>query len=204
MRLFRPPGISRLLYPDALFRIDTGAKDICITFDDGPDPSSTMQILNILSEKDVKAVFFCSGNKAKEHAHIVESLKSQGHSIGNHAFDHPDGWKLSCDDYIKNVYMADAFTSEKLFRPPYGHLTSCQYKALKTKYKIVLWDLMPYDFDQSLTPDECLLILKKYLLPGSIIVLHDTRNSRALFFLMEFIEYAINEGYKFVVPESMY
>lgn len=203
MRLFRPPWISRFLYPDALFRIDSRAKDICITFDDGPDPSSTLQILDVLSEKNVKAVFFCSGMRAVVYPHLVQALISKGHIIGNHGFDHPDGWKVSCDDYIKNVSRADNSTSGMLFRPPYGHMTYCQYKALKSKYKIVLWDLMPYDFDKSLRPDDCLHILKKKLLPGSIIVLHDTMSSHALYFLKDFIDYAINEGYKFVVPESI-
>ena len=73
-----------------------------------------------------------------------------------------------------------------------------QYKKLRKKYRIVLWDLMPYDFDKGFGTARSLLVLKKKIRPGSIIVLHDNPTSCANSILDEFIIYAFDSGYRFL------
>jgi peptidoglycan/xylan/chitin deacetylase (PgdA/CDA1 family) len=197
MRLFRPFFILRLVYPEAIFRVTT-TKELCLTFDDGPHPDSTPHILEILEASNVKAVFFCSGWEAEKYPEIVNLIVSKGHVIGNHGYNHLSGWKTNVSVYIENANKAEEFTSSGLFRPPYGRIRPSQYRELVKKYRIVFWDLMPYDFDEKMDRKRVLNILKKKIRPGSVIVLHDKTSSSCLSFLAEFIKYAENIGYKFV------
>ena len=198
MRLFRPFILSRLLYPLALFRIDTKEKELCLTFDDGPDPESTPRILDILEAHNVKAIFFCLGQKAGQYPHLVRLIISKGHIIGNHGYNHLSGWKTNKVDYIENVIKAAELTSPHLFRPPYGRIRPSQYRELTKRFRIFFWDLMPYDFDEQMGNENALNVLKNKIRPGSVIVLHDKTSSRVLTFLSEFIKYAKSEGYEFV------
>jgi len=197
MRLFRPCFIAGWLYPEALFRVKTTEKLLYLTFDDGPDPVSTRRLIEILGRYEIKAIFFCNGRNAEKHPGLVDLIKSEGHIAGNHGYSHFDGWKTSGRLYEADAGKADSFSSASLFRPPFGHLRLSQYLKLRKRYKIVFWDIMPYDFDSSFGPDNSLRILKNKIRPGSVIVLHDTQNSSACKFLDEFITTAISEGYRF-------
>ncbi len=202
MRFFRPFFPARYLYPEALFRINTDKKQLCLTFDDGPNLSYTIQLLEILDKYNVKAVFFCNGQAAEDNQGIVKNILLRGHLVGNHGYIHADGWKSSQKSYFKNAERAEDYTSDRLFRPPYGHLLPCQYRALKRKYKIVMWDLMSYDYDNSFGIANTLSVLKQMIRPGSVIVMHDKPTSNAIFVLGSFLEYALKEGYRFVLPFS--
>jgi peptidoglycan/xylan/chitin deacetylase (PgdA/CDA1 family) len=197
MRLFRPFFVLRLIYPEAIFRVTT-TKELCLTFDDGPDPDTTPHILEILEGSNVKAVFFCSGKEAEKFPELVNLIVSKGHIIGNHGYNHLSGRKTNVSAYIENAERAEEFTSTGLFRPSYGRIRPAQYHALIKKYRIVFWDLMPYDFDEKMDSERVLNMLKKKIRPGSVIVLHDKTSSSCLSFLAEFIKYAENIGYKFV------
>jgi peptidoglycan/xylan/chitin deacetylase (PgdA/CDA1 family) len=198
MRLFRPLFLIRLLFPEAIFRISATDKELCLTFDDGPDPDTTRQILKILETCNVKAAFFCSGREAEKYPELVNLIISKGHIIGNHGYTHLSGWKTNLSNYIQNASLADLVTSSVLFRPPFGRIRQEQYRALVKKYRIVFWDIMPYDFDEKAESKKVLNILKKKTRPGSVIVLHDKASSSCLSFLEEYIKYAENEGYRFV------
>lgn len=198
MRLFRPFPLLRLVYPEAVFRITTTAKELCLTFDDGPHPETTPEILDILESYILKAAFFCNGREAEKYPGLVDLIVSKGHVIGNHGYDHLSGWKTNVRDYIENARRAEKFTSSTLFRPPYGRIRQSQYRELKKKYRIVFWDLMPYDFDEKIGGKRAFYILKEKIRPGSIIVLHDKATSSCFSFLADFIKYAEKNGYKFV------
>jgi peptidoglycan/xylan/chitin deacetylase (PgdA/CDA1 family) len=200
MRLFRPFFLLKLVYPEAIFRISAAYKELCLTFDDCPNPDNTPHILEILEANDVKAVFFCSGCEAEKYPALVRLIISKGHIVGNHGYNHLSGWKTKVSEYIENAARADEFTSPVLFRPPYGRIRPAQYRVLIKKYRIVFWDLMPYDFDKKMASNRALNILKKKIRPGSVIVLHDKTSSSCLSFLEEFIKYAEDDGYKFVTP----
>ena len=199
MRLFRPFYLSGWIYPGVVYRIKTTEKLLCLTFDDGPDPGSTPYLLEVLEIYGVKAIFFCNGRSSERYPDLIEKIISSGHIVGNHGYDHPDGWKTSLKKYIADIENSATFTSANLFRPPYGRLSPFQYLKLKKTYSIFLWDVMPYDFDTSFGADNCLRVLKKKIRPGSIIVLHDHANSMAKSVIKDFIEFAIHGGYRFTI-----
>jgi peptidoglycan-N-acetylglucosamine deacetylase len=200
MRLFRPGFLAVRIFREALFREKTGEKVLYLTFDDGPDIKSTIPLLNILANQNVRAVFFCSGKAASENPEIIKKIKSEGHLIGNHGYDHLDGICTSKHRYLSDISRAAGFTSDNLFRPPYGRLRTNQYRELKKSYRIVFWDLMAYDFDSKFGGEKSLSILKKMVRPGSVIALHDTQSSTVLEFLENFILFAAAEGYCFRLP----
>lgn len=191
------------LYPDAIFRIKTTEKLLCLTFDDGPDQKSTPQIVDILDKYNIKAVFFCNGRSAEKYPYLIQQLISHGHVIGNHGFSHLNGWKTSRRKYIADITNAAESTSSVLFRPPFGRLGLIQYLNLRRKYKIVLWDVMPYDFDMSFGYKNTLSVLMKKIRPGSIVVLHDQPSSSALIILDQFIDQSLQSGFKFIIPEEL-
>ena len=200
MRFFRPCFIAGWLYRDAIFRIRTTEKLLYLTFDDGPYPDSTPQLLEILDKYSIKALFFCDGKAAEKYPDLITLIISKGHVIGNHGYNHYNGWITSFNKYIGDVNDAATFTSSVLFRPPYGYMRRNQYRKLNEAYKIVIWDLMPYDFDTSFGSFNSLRILKNKIRSGSIIVLHDTAGSSASKILDEFIIFSANKGYRFDIP----
>ena len=146
MRLFRPGFLAACLYTDALLRIKTAEKVLYLTFDDGPDPLSTPQLLSILKQNDVSALFFCTGIAAEKYPELINKIRQEGHMTGNHGYSHYNGWKTNSRKYVNDVIRASGLTSDKLFRPPFGRLTLRQKRLLKS-FKIVFWDIMAYDFD---------------------------------------------------------
>jgi peptidoglycan/xylan/chitin deacetylase (PgdA/CDA1 family) len=203
MRFFRPCFTGGWLYPGAIFRMKTEEKLLCLTFDDGPDTASTPQLLDILGKRSIKGIFFCNGRAAEKYPELMNQIIASGHLIGNHGYAHPDGWRTASEKYVADVSKASPMTSATLFRPPYGRLGLKQYRIIKQNYKIVFWDIMPYDFDWNFSSEKSFSILKKLIRPGSIIALHDKPASSALKFLPAFIEFAVENGYRFVLPEAV-
>jgi len=201
MRHFRLPFITGWLYPDALFRLKTDEKILCLTFDDGPDPESTPKLLEILKRYNTRALFFCDGKAAEMYPYLVEKIVAEGHLVGNHGYNHLNGWITSTREYHDDVVHASQFTSGKIFRPPYGLLRPGQYQKLRKSYRIIFWDIMPYDFDKNLDTGRSLEILNRSIRPGSIIVLHDRQDSTAPAFLDEFLDKSLKDGYAFICPE---
>jgi len=197
MRLYRPFIIARYLYPEAIFRMESTEKVLWLTFDDGPDPYSTLPLLDLLDSCSVKAIFFCSGKAAEMYPDLVKEIRVRGHLVGNHGYSHPDGWTCKASEYSTDIARAAELTSDSVFRPPFGRLRIGQYRQLKNKYRIVFWDLMPYDFDRSFGAEKVLRVLKKKTRPGSVIVLHDNDKSLALEILGDFIRFAEDSGYVF-------
>ena len=199
MRLFRPCFLAVRLFPEALFREKTGEKVLYLTFDDGPDVVTTVPLLNILAKHRIRAVFFCSGKAASENPDLVNKIKLGGHLIGNHGYNHRDGLFTSKHKYLNDIKLAAGSTSDGIFRPPYGRLRINQYREIKKSYRIIMWDIMPYDFDRKFGGERSLSALKKMVRPGSVIVLHNTLQSSVLDFLEAFIVFAKNKGYRFDV-----
>lgn len=200
MRLHRPWFLTPYLYRGAIFRIKTTEKILSLTFDDGPDPSSTTAVLEILERYNIRAIFFCCGRAAADYPELMARTKSGGHIIGNHGFIHIDGFLTSVPNYVENIKLAEKLTSAVLFRPPYGRLRPAQYRKIRTSYRVVMWDLMAYDFDRRAGREEVLNLLKKRIRKGSIIVLHDKQGSTVTGFLEDLIRYCLAEGYRFVIP----
>jgi len=198
IRYFRQPLPARFLYPDAFFRIPAHGRNLFLTFDDGPDTVSTPAILNILEEEKVTATFFCTGRNVLENPGLFARIAAEGHAIGNHGFNHLDGLKTSVRYYCSDIFRGRDITCSNLFRPPYGRLRLRQYKVLERSMRIIFWDVLPYDFDQAMTPSSSLAVLARSIRPGSIIALHDKADSHALTFLQSFIKTALEAGYIFL------
>lgn len=196
MRLIRPGFAGRCLYPEALFRVKTGERFLYLTFDDGPDPASTPRLLEKLKEHNIPAVFFCTGKAAEQHPDLITRIFEDGHIIGNHGYDHLDGWRTGSTSYSADVERASPLTSDAIFRPPYGRITPRQAKILK-RFKIVFWDIMAFDFDRSLGISGCLRIIRNHIRPGSIVVLHDSPGSLANLLLDDLVKIAREEDYSF-------
>ncbi|MBX7225528.1 MAG: polysaccharide deacetylase family protein [Chitinophagales bacterium] len=177
MNMTKPPFFARWIYPEAIFEKKSADKKLLLTFDDGPHPEITPQVLETLAEHNIKATFFCLGERAKQYPEIIQMIRDQGHDIGNHGYRHLNGWQTDNDTYIKNVEKGKDILQTNLFRPPYGRLTPGQYHSLKKENSIIFWNLMLYDFDARFRVDEALKIANKSLNERSIIVLHDNEKS---------------------------
>ena len=95
---------------------------IAITFDDGPDPVFTPQVLKLLADHGAKATFFCLGRQVERHPELFDRLRSEGHATGHHTWDHPNGWRTPARTYYRSVLRGQRQTGGLLFRPPYGRL----------------------------------------------------------------------------------
>lgn len=198
--------IKRISHKTVFWKIPTDAKELFLTFDDGPMPGTTEFILQQLEQFNAKATFFCVGDNIRKYPELFAQIKSQGHSVGNHTFHHLNGWKHSLRSYLNNVKMCEMLTGTKLFRPPYGKMTPMQRFMLQNHYYILLWSVLPGDFDPKLTNEKCLeRVLKHSHQPGSIVVFHDNIKSKekVLYTLPKYLEYFSALGYSFsaITPE---
>lgn len=165
------------LFPEYIWSIPTHDKMVYLTFDDGPVPEITPWVLDQLEAYQVKATFFCIGDNVRKHPEIYEEVIRRGHAIGNHTFNHLNGWKTATSTYIENTIKWEdyAATQSFLFRPPYGKIKRIQAQKLMQKgYKIIMWDVLSADFDASVAPEKCLSNVVNHLEPGSIVVFHDS------------------------------
>jgi peptidoglycan/xylan/chitin deacetylase (PgdA/CDA1 family) len=195
--------MAPVVYREALFRIKTPEKKLLISFDDGPWPGTTLKILEIIESYNIRALFFCTGALAEADQEIVRRIKSGGHLVGNHGYDHLSGFRTAPDMYYNNVQAAAAFTSDRIFRPPYGQITPSQYRMISESYRIIFWDAMAYDFDPEIGWEKSFNLLKRNIRKGSIIVFHDKPVSKVLYILGRFIEHAISDGYSFEIPGDL-
>jgi peptidoglycan/xylan/chitin deacetylase (PgdA/CDA1 family) len=150
-----------------------------LSFDDGPHPDSTELILKHLSDKKLKALFFVLGKNVAKYPEIMEKIISQGHEVGIHGYNHINPWissfKTFQEDFLLAEQICNSFDiSTSYYRPPYGRITPRQARYVRRKgYTIMLWDIMPGDFEANRTKEECLKTISDSLSENSIIVLHD-------------------------------
>lgn len=194
-------------YKGATWRIrKEGEKRIYLTFDDGPTPETTPRILEILDRYDVKATFFCVGENVMKFPEMFELIRSKGHEVGNHTFNHVSGWNSSTRYFIRQVDKADQYIHSPLVRPPYGHMKPSQLKELKEKhYKVVLWDVITRDYNRRLSRNHVMRIVHWYSRNGSIVVFHDNLKAmtNCIGVLPKAIEFYKRKGYTFcLVPRG--
>lgn len=171
--------IIKKLFSNCIWDIPNNENKVYLTFDDGPTPEITEWVLNQLEQYNAKATFFCIGKNIIAHPEIFNQIIEKGHGIGNHTHNHLNGWKTTTDEYIKNSMqcseISDQFENNKIFRPPYGKIKTAQAKKLRQQgYKIIMWDVLSADFDQSISKEECLNNVLSSTKSGSVIVFHDS------------------------------
>ncbi len=196
-RWIKTHRIIKKIFSNYVWDIPNAENKVYLTFDDGPTPEITEWTLKLLEKHNAKATFFCIGDNVKKFPDIYQKIISSKHSIGNHTFNHLNGWKTENNIYFENVKQCQNTLEintnnskqfqeletknsklETLFRPPYGKIKPSQSKILrKLRYKIIMWDVISYDFDVTISKEECLENVLKNVKSGSIIVFHDSQKA---------------------------
>ncbi len=172
----KTPGFLKRFYKDCIWEMDPNNKSIYLTFDDGPHPEATAFVLDQLKQYDARATFFCIGNNVSQYEKVYNQVVNAGHKVGNHTYDHVNGWQTTSEYYLQNIETAGVLIKSDLFRPPYGRITKDQIKSIKRKtgFKIIMWTVLSGDFDKGISKERCLDNVLKNAGAGSIIVFHDS------------------------------
>lgn len=194
------PRFLHKLFPKLIWKENVTSKEIYLTFDDGPHPNITPKILNILAQYDAKACFFCVGENVQRYPDTFQSVLTAGHQVGNHTFNHMQGWKVPNDVYLENIEKCNKLVHSRFFRPPYGKIKPSQVKKLKENYNIVMWTVITHDYDSNYDSEVCLKKAIQKTRPGDVVVFHDSvkAEKNVLYVLPKFLEYFSGLGYRFV------
>jgi peptidoglycan-N-acetylglucosamine deacetylase len=191
--------LGRMAFPRYIWRMPDKNKNIYLTFDDGPVPVVTEWVLDLLKSRKILATFFCVGDNVRKYPEIYSRILDEGHSVGNHTYNHLNGWKNSLPEYRRNIASAEKEIQSGLFRPPYGKIRPMIGREISNRYKIIMWDVLSRDFDSAVSGDKCAAIVLAETRPGSIIVFHDSPKSKTN--LMHALPICIDtlkeRGYKF-------
>ena len=213
MYFFKTPKLLEILYPEALWHGDRKEKKLYLTFDDGPVPGVTDYILEVLSDLDVKATFFCVGENIKKNPDVFKRIVQEKHEIGNHTYNHLNGWAVRDQDYLRNIQLCDdmirKYTGEdhiKLFRPPYGKIRRKILRRIRQEYKVIMWDVLSYDFSKDITAERSLFNSSKYTRNGSIIIFHDSNKTfeKLKLIISQYVLYFKNKNYEFCNIKDIY
>ena len=145
--------VAKLTANRLMTRMPSAKREVYLTFDDGPHPTNTPALLDVLAASQVKATFFLIGQQAELHPSVVQRLVAEGHAIGNHSMTHPNMRSLGRREQLAQIDRADEvlarFDGRKrhLFRPPRGHATPATIaRALGGSQPLVLWSFDSHDY----------------------------------------------------------
>ena len=204
---------TRQLAGEIIDRVDTGEKVVALTFDDGPTPGYTQEILGILDEADVRATFFLIGNAIRSNPEEARLIAEAGHEIGNHSYTH--AYLLLKD----KAFIADelertdalirsvGYEAPILFRPPYGRkLFSLPLYLQERDIPSITWDVAPETWGDEIQPSEDVVQgVLEGVRPGSIVLLHVMYESRenTMAAVPGVIRGLREEGYRFVTVSEL-
>ena len=190
-------------FPRILWRVETSEPLVALTFDDGPAPDHTPEILSILGRHHAHATFFMIGDRAAAYPELVAEIRTAGHEVGNHYYTIRSTRRASDDEFLANLRKTEAvldLETPKLFRPPGGTARSSQLQlAAANGYICVLGSAYP--FDPSHPPTAYIRwLVTKNLAPGVIVILHDgiADPSRSIVALEDILEAGEQKGLRFV------
>lgn len=158
-------GITKRLHADG----------IAITFDDGPNPEYTPQLLDLLKEYNVKATFFVVGSKVIKYPDIIKRMSEEGHTIGIHHFEHVSSWILSPFQLKRQLLMTEQAIKEctnkevRFYRPPWGNFNLFSLLISK-RYQVIMWS---HIFGDWKIKEDLYKELHSATEAGSILLLHD-------------------------------
>lgn len=172
--------IQQNFFIDSLSVFSTSENIVYLTFDDGPSPDTTPEILDLLKEFNVRATFFCIGEKVKHHPLLVKRILEEGHAVGNHSYTHHSlfGFFSTRGVYHELCQTNDILTAitgmrPTLFRPPFGVTNPSISKAVKkADLHVIGWSVRSFD---TVTKDSQRIFsrVRKQIKPGAIILMHD-------------------------------
>ena len=203
MRAYQIPFFLPFLYSNRLWSGPASERKISLTFDDGPVPGITDWVLAELEKRGLKATFFMVGDNVRKHPALAQSVLAAGHQLGNHTYHHLSGWKSSTQTYLNDVALCDAILADivgempRFFRPPYGWMSPGQAKGLVPSKKIVMWNLLSYDFDPDLSSEILIRECTSRTAPGTIVVFHDQQKTKAQLMrvLPQYLDFLVGEGF---------
>jgi peptidoglycan-N-acetylglucosamine deacetylase len=201
-----PTGAAK---PATWFSVNVDGPYIAMTFDDGPSPATTPQLLDILKQRNIKATFFMIGQNAQANPNIVKRILAEGHEIGNHSWTHPQLSKLSDErvteeitktqDAIKN---ACGYTPV-LLRPPYGAITARQKEWIEKHFglSVIIWSVDPFDWKRpgSSVIEQRILAGAR---PGAIVLSHDI-HKQTVEAMPATLDALAAKGFKFVTVSQL-
>ncbi len=195
--------------PYASFRIQAPTPTLYLTFDDGPTPGVTEDILNILSEHHAKATFFCIGAQVESHRDLTLRILAEGHSIGNHTYSHLNGWFARKATYLSDIERACTILHEvasirtPLFRPPFGRMHPFHWRAMKHRWRCIMWDVTSQDFVEELSWKAIEKTVIDNSSSGSIVLLHDSPRAapRSVKALPGILRHFKEQGFQFQALE---
>jgi len=172
----RTPWLFKMVYPSCLWQMQGGKDKIYLTFDDGPHEKMTPFVLDELAKRGAKATFFAIGKNAEAHPELVRRIREEGHALGNHTWNHLNGWKVPDAMYIDDIARTASIVTGDLFRPPYGRISQSQCRKVERtlNMRVVMWTLLSGDFDPDLKEEKCLQQVLDCMKPGDIVVFHDS------------------------------
>lgn len=193
--------------PGTYYMAHTQEKVVALTFDDGPDPIDTPDVLTILKEKQVRATFFVLGQAAQSNPYLLKRIIKEGHEIGNHSFNHDYQQRRLLEELNRTdqeVFAATG-THTHFYRPPGGILSKNQLETIKTNGHIVtLWSVDSKDWRN---PGEKQIVdnVMRSVFPGAIILMHDGGDHRTqtVKALSQLIEALRDQGYRFVTLSEL-
>lgn len=206
--IFSPPP---QLQGKIIRKVQLGGKEkaIALTFDDGPWPITTFQVLNILRQNNIKATFFWIGRNLKKNPEIARQVVAEGHAIGNHTWHH---WYFHMNsataaaeiENTSNLIYDTTGVKTLLFRPPGGFLNNGLVAYARSKnYGIMMWNSEPGEFRPRNTVTAYVRNVLNLATPGGIILLHDV-HPKTVEALPQIITGLRQRGYKFVtIPELL-
>lgn len=204
MYLANSPFWLQWLYPTLTWHKSRKQKFVYLTFDDGPVPVVTPFVLNTLKKFGLRATFFCIGDNITKFPDLYLNVLSDGHSVGNHTFNHLRGWNTTNKEYLSNILKCSDLVHSNLFRPPYGRIKKSQISQIRTRFpnlEIIMWDVLSGDFDTGISKEQCLQNVLKNIKNGSIIVFHDSQRAfeKLQYALPKALEILTKRGYGFKV-----
>ena len=194
----KTPWFVKLIYPDLIWNKSRNEKKIYLTFDDGPVPEATPFVLNELKKANAKATFFMIGDNVRKYPELKNQVIAEGHSIGNHTFNHLKGWNTDTARYLENTAKCGELINTNLFRPPYGRATFSQLNSIKKTHQIIMWEVLTGDYMPEMNKEICLKNAVSHSKNGSIILFHDSIKAfdNMSYALPKALEYWKNEGFE--------
>ncbi|KLU64216.1 peptidoglycan-N-acetylglucosamine deacetylase [Desulfosporosinus acididurans] len=199
------PSLVRI--PGTYYMAHTQEKVVALTFDDGPDPIDTPQVLEILKEKEVRATFFVLGQAVKDNPRLLKRLANEGHEIGNHSYDHDYKQQRLLKEISQTddeVYAATGIHTY-FYRPPGGFLSKAQLESIKKNGHVVaLWSVDSKDW-RNPGVNQIVKNVMNNVFPGAIILMHDggyhrTQTVKALGLIIDSLK---REGYRIVTLSEL-
>lgn len=181
----RTPRILTALAPGLCWHKTRAEKVLYLTFDDGPHPEITLEVMDTLATYNAKASFFCVGQNVARFPDVVRAAHAAGHTIGNHTQHHLNGWRTGRNAYLADIAACDEALVDALgqpvqhFRPPYGKPKLNTLGVLRQRYEVVMWDVIAGDFVLDWEPERVSANVLRHAGPGSIVVLHDSEKCYA-------------------------